>query len=60
MLEEPYGSEEIRRPTILRWWKHFKCDRRVVGDTRCSGLSTAFTDVSVMEASDLLIQDRIL
>jgi len=60
MLEEAYGSEETRRPTVLRWWKHFKCNRRVVGDACCSGLSTAITDVSIKEANDLLMQDRIL
>jgi len=60
MLEEAYGSEEIRRLTVLRWWKHFKCNRRVVGDTHCSELRTAVTNVSIMEANDLLRQDRIL
>jgi len=60
MLEEAYGSEETRRPTVLRRWKHFKCSRRVVGDARCSGLSTAITDVSIEEANYLLMQDRIL
>jgi hypothetical protein len=52
MLEEAYGSEEIRRPTVLRWWKHFKCNRRMVGDTHCSGLSTAITNVSIKKAND--------
>jgi len=59
ILEEAYRSEKTRRPTVLRW-KHFKCNRRVVGDARCSGLSTAITDVSIKEANDLLMQDRIL
>jgi hypothetical protein len=32
----------------------------VVGDTRCSRLSTTITDVSIKEANDLLMQDSIL
>jgi len=60
MLEEAYVSEEIRRPMVLRWWKHFKCNRKVVGDTHCNRLSTAITNVSIKEANGLLMQDRIL
>ena len=60
ILKEAYGSEETRRQTVLRWWKHFKWNRRVIGDTDYSRLSTAITDVSIKEANDLLLQDRIL
>jgi hypothetical protein len=53
-------QKKLGDPTVLRWWKHFKCNRRMVGDTHCSGLSTAITNVSIKEADDLLMQVRIL